>query len=194
MILKDSGVKRLAVYVMHDNDGIVDTYIDEFLKGLRSEVSCLRVVINGAVGEEGEARVRAVADEVIIRPNEGYDITAYKEGLLARGYEDLCAYDEAVICNDTLYGPIHPFSRMFGEMAQRDVDFWGITAFFGAPFDPFGTISYGYLPKHIQSFFQVFRKDFMRTEDFRKWWEEMPAITRYEDAIGTHEAVFTQAM
>lgn len=194
MILKDSGVKRLAVYVLHDNDGIVDTYIDAFLKGLRSEVSCLRVVINGGVSEDGEARLGAVADEVIIRPNEGYDITAYKEGLLAHGYEDLCAYDEAVICNDTLYGPIHPFSRMFDEMAERDVDFWGITAFFGAPFDPFGTISYGYLPKHIQSFFQVFRKDFMRTEDFRKWWEEMPAITRYEDAIGTHEAVFTKAM
>ena len=194
MILKDSGVKRLAVYVMHDNDGIVDTYIDAFLKGLRSEVSCLRVVVNGGVAKEGEARIRAIADEVIIRPNEGYDITGYKEGLLAHGYEELCAYDEAVICNDTLYGPIHPFSEMFGAMAQRDVDFWGITAFFGAPFDPFGTISYGYLPKHIQSFFQVFRKDFMRTEDFRKWWEDMPAITKYEDAIGTHEAVFTKAM
>lgn len=194
MILKDSGVKRLAVYVTHDNDGIVDAYIDAFLMGLRSEVSCLRVVINGSVTEDGEARIRGIADEVIVRPNEGYDITAYKEGLLAHGYEELCSYDEAVICNDTLYGPIHPFSEMFGAMAGRDVDFWGITAFFGAPFDPFGTISYGYLPKHVQSFFQVFRKDFMRTEDFRKWWEEMPAITKYEDAIGTHEAVFTKAM
>ena len=179
---------------MHDNDGIVDAYIDAFLMGLRSEVSCLRVVINGSVTEDGEARIRGIADEVIVRPNEGYDITAYKEGLLAHGYEELCSYDEAVICNDTLYGPIHPFSEMFGVMAGRDVDFWGITAFFGAPFDPFGTISYGYLPKHVQSFFQVFRKDFMRTEDFRKWWEEMPAITKYEDAIGTHEAVFTKAM
>ena len=194
MILKDSGVKRLAVYVMHDNDGIVDLYIDAFLAGLRSEVSCLRVVINGDVSEEGEARIREIADEVMVRPNEGYDITAYREGLLMHGYEDLCSYDEAVICNDTLYGPIHPFSEMFGAMAERDVDFWGITAFYGAPFDPFGTISYGYLPKHIQSFFQVFRKDFMRTEDFRKWWEEMPPITKYEDAIGTHEAVFTKAM
>ena len=194
MILRDSGVKRLAVYVIHDNDGIIDAYIDTFLAGLRSEVSCLRVVINGEVCGEGEDRIREIADEVIVRPNEGYDITAYKEGLLAHGYEELCGFDEAVICNDTLYGPIHPFSRMFGAMAARDVDFWGITAFFGAPFDPFGTISYGYLPKHIQSFFQVFRKDFMMTEDFRKWWEEMPVITRYEDAIGTHEAVFTKAM
>jgi rhamnosyltransferase len=194
LILKDSGVKRLAVYVMHDDDGIVDKYIDVFLAGLRSETACLRVVINGNVEAEGEARIREIADEVIVRPNVGYDITAYKEGLLAHGYDDLCSYDEAVICNDTLYGPIHPFSEMFGAMAGRDLDFWGITAFFGAPFDPFGTISYGYLPKHIQSFFQVFRKDFMRTEDFRKWWEEMPAITKYEDAIGTHEAVFTKAM
>lgn len=194
LILNKSEVKRLAVYVMHDKDGHIDEYIDVFLKGLRSEVSHLRVVINGSAGEEGLGRIRAIADEVIERPNEGYDITAYREGLLARGYEDLCTYDEAVICNDTLYGPIHPFAEMFGAMAEKDVDFWGITAFHGAPFDPFGTISYGYLPKHIQSFFQVFRKDFMRTDDFRKWWEDMPPITRYEDAIGTHEAVFTKAM
>ena len=64
MILKDSGVKRLAVYVMHDDDGIVDKYIDVFLAGLRSETACLRVVINGNVEAEGEARIREIADEV----------------------------------------------------------------------------------------------------------------------------------
>ena len=74
MILKDSGVKRLAVYVMHDDDGIVDKYIDVFLAGLRSETACLRVVINGNVEAEGEARIREIADEVIVRPNVGYDI------------------------------------------------------------------------------------------------------------------------
>ena len=102
----------------------------------------------------------------MIRPNEGYDITAYKKGLFRYGYEKLLEYDEAFICNDTLFGPIHPFSEMFDAMAGRDLDFWGITAFHEVPFDPFGTVKYGYLPQHIQSFFQVFRKDFMKTADF----------------------------
>ena len=194
MILKPDEVKRLAVYVMYDADGIVDEYIDTFLSGLKSEVSFLRVVVNGGIRGDGEARLKSIADEVIVRPNEGYDIAAYREGLFAGGYGALCEYDEAVVCNDTLYGPVHPFREMFSVMAERDVDFWGITAFQGAPFDPLGTISCGYIPKHVQSFFQVFRKDFMKTEDFRRWWEEMPAVGTYEEAIGVHEAVFTRTM
>ena len=194
MILRGGSTNRYAVYVFHDDKGIVGDYVCRFLEGMRKVASRILVVVNGDVNKEGMEKLSRVSDEVFVRPNVGYDITAYKEGLLRISREELLSYDEAVICNDTLYGPIVPFTEMFDAMAEKDLDFWGITAFHGAPFDPFGTISYGFLPEHVQSFFQVFRKDFMATEDFRNWWEHMPAITRYEDAIGTHEAVFTKAM
>ena len=194
MIITDERPRRLAVYVFHDASGIVDPYVETFLRGLKEEVSLLRVVVNGDVNEEGRRKLEAAADEVVVRDNTGYDITAYREGLFKEGYEALCGFDEAVICNDTLYGPIHPFGEMFRSMAARDLDFWGITAFAGVPYDPFGTIPCGYIPRHIQSFFQVFRRDFMRTDDFRLWWENMAPITRYEEAIAAHEAVFTKAM
>lgn len=194
LIITDKSPRRLAVYVFHDAEGIVDQYVEVFLRGLREEVSLLRVVVNGSVDEAGRHLLEAVSDELMIRDNVGYDITAYREGLFKDGYEALCAFDEAVICNDTLYGPIHPFGEMFGAMAGRDLDFWGITEFAGVPYDPFGTIACGFIPRHVQSFFQVFRRDFMRTDDFRLWWENMAPITRYEEAIAAHEAVFTKAM
>ena len=194
MILLAEQAKRCGVYVFHDKDGHADRYVGEFLKGLREVTDHLLVVVNGEIDEESRAMVLAYADDLMIRPNEGYDITAYKKGLFRYGYEKLLEYDEAYICNDTLFGPIHPFSEMFDAMAGRDLDFWGITAFHEVPFDPFGTVRYGYLPQHIQSFFQVFRKDFMKTADFLNWWENMPAIENYVQAIGTHEAVFTKEM
>ena len=163
MILRGGSTNRYAVYVFHDDKGIVGDYVCRFLEGMRKVASRILVVVNGDVNKEGMEKLSRVSDEVFVRPNVGYDITAYKEGLLRISREELLSYDEAVICNDTLYGPIVPFTEMFDAMAEKDLDFWGITAFHGAPFDPFGTISYGFLPEHVQSFFQVFRKDFMAT-------------------------------
>ena len=54
--------------------------------------------------------------------------------------------------------PLATSLRMFDYMNQKDIDFWGMTEFHEVPFDPFGTIKYGYIPKHIQSYFMVFRK------------------------------------
>lgn len=192
MKLDEQNVKRYAVYVFYDKNGIVDEYNDVFLKGLKEVVSHLLIVCNGHMNSEGRKRLEAIADEVLYRENKGYDVTAYKEGILKPGFQKLCEYDEIVICNDTMYGPFYPFSEMFDEMAKKDIDFWGITNFHEVPFDPFGTVEYGYLPKHIQSFFMVFRKSLVESQDFQQYWTAFPEIKGYEEAIGRHEAVFTK--
>ncbi|MBQ0058779.1 MAG: rhamnan synthesis protein F [Lachnospiraceae bacterium] len=194
MILTNQHPKRYGIYVFFDKGGFVDDYNIVFLEALRKVTDKLLVIVNGEADDEGMAKMGAVADEVIKRPNEGFDITAYNLGLFRDGYEALCEYDEAIVCNGTNYGPFFPFEEMFDAMAVKDVDFWGVTAFHEVPFDPFGTIRYGYIPEHVQSYFQVYRKDFMKTDDFRLWWQEMPQITSYGEAIGFHESVFTKAM
>ncbi|MDO4804690.1 MAG: rhamnan synthesis F family protein, partial [Lachnospiraceae bacterium] len=103
-------------------------------------------------------------------------------------------YSSVILCNNTLFGPFYPLSEMFAEMEKKELDFWGITAFAGDPGDPFGTIKYGYIPEHVQSFFMVFEKRFLETDDFKSFWENLPEIHRYEEAIGYFEAIFTKEM
>ena len=192
MRIEKQKVKRYGIYVFYDRNGIADEYNDVFLSGLKDVVTDLLVICNGSVNEEGMRRFRAIADEVIQRKNVGYDVTAYKEGILRPGFQKLQEYDEVVVCNDTMYGPIYPFTEMFSKMAQKDIDFWGITNFHEVPFDPFGTVEYGYLPKHIQSFFMVYRQSLVKSPDFQKYWGNFPQINGYEEAIGKHEASFTK--
>ena len=87
MILSAKHAKRCGVYAFYDKDGHADGYVVEFLKGLREVTDHLLVVVNGEIDEESRARLRANSDDVMIRPNEGYDITAYKKGLSRYGYE-----------------------------------------------------------------------------------------------------------
>ncbi|MDD3277369.1 MAG: rhamnan synthesis F family protein [Lachnospiraceae bacterium] len=192
MIIEKKDVSRYGVYVFYDKHGIVDEYNDVFLKGLKKVISHLVVICNCQVEKSGMERLSAIADEVITRENKGYDVTAYKEGILRPGFDKLSRFDEVVICNDTMYGPLYPFEEMFDSMAQKNLDFWGITNFHEVPFDPFGTIEYGYLPKHIQSFFMVFRQSLVKSSEFQSYWTKFPEIHGYEEAIGKHEATFTK--
>lgn len=90
-----------------------------------------------------------------------------------------------------MYGPLYPFEEMFSAIGKKRYRFW-ITNFHEVPFDPFGTIEYGYLPKHIQSFFMVFRKSLVKSTEFQSYWTNFPEIKGYEEAIGKHEATFTK--
>lgn len=184
---------RQAVYCFYDKDGIVDDYVPVFLEGLGSAVEGICVVVNGEITDKGLNVLKKYADRVLLRPNDGYDVTAYKTGLeyILSEKQDVSS---VTLCNNTLFGPFYPFSEMYGEMESRKVDFWGVTAFEGDPGDPFGTIRYGYIPEHVQSFFMVFEKNLLESEDFAKWWDDLPEIRRYEEAIGYFEAVFTKDM
>ncbi len=184
--------KRCAIFVFYDKDGIVDKYIPVFLNGIKEVVSRLIIVCNGDVCDRGMEIFKDITDEVCIRPNEGYDITAYKYGLEYISYERLADYDEVLLMNSTMFGPIYPFSEMFEKMDAEDVDFWGMTNFHEVPYDPFGTIEYGYIPRHIQSFFMVFRRSLCESGDFISYWKNLPVINNYNEAVGYFETVFTK--
>lgn len=194
MILKDKHPKRYAIFVFYDGEGIVDDYNCYFLRELQKVTDRILCIVNGKVNAEGLKKLKAVSSEVLVRENEGLDITAYNIGLFRDGYDKLKSYDEVIVCNGTVYGPFYPFSEMFDTMAAKDLDFWGISVFHKLGFDPNHTCKYGYLPQHIQSYFQVYRKDFVKTDDFRNWWKNMPKIHTYGEAIGFHEVIFTKEM
>jgi len=192
MIVDNSTATRVAIYVFHDKDGIVDNYVPVFLKELKRFTQFQLVVINGEVNKEGLQKLEAVADDILIRPNEGYDITGYLEGIRYITWDKIDRFDECIFVNSTLYGPIYPFDEMFSTMSERDLDFWGITKHHSVPWDCFGTCKYGYIPEHIQSSFLVIRKSMGRREEYKRVWDELPEIHSYSEAIGYFEVIFTK--
>ena len=192
LLPKGTKVKRVAVYVFHDGEGIVDDYVVVFLKGLLKHIDRLVVVINGEVNDEGRKKIISLTNDIIIRENIGYDITGYKKGIEYLGWDEIYKYDELILVNSTLYGPFYPFSEMFETMEKRDVDFWGITKHHMVEYDVFGTCKYGYIPEHIQSSFLVIRGDMLKGKDFRDVWTNLPKIHSYAEAIGFFEVIFTK--
>ncbi len=193
MILSDKkAIKRLAIFFFYDKDGIVDDYIPYMLNDLNKNISELLVVCNGKLTPEGRQKFKTLTPNILVRENKGFDVWAYKEGMEFYGWDKLKQFDEVILMNFTIFGPLYPFKEMFDEMDKRDVDFWGITKHHGFNFDPFGTIECGYIPEHIQSSFICIRSNMLNSPEFVSYWNNMSMVNSYGEAVGKHEAIFTE--
>jgi lipopolysaccharide biosynthesis protein len=183
----------VAIYFFYDKDGIVDGYVDYFLEDLKKNLDRLIVVCNGKLTSEGRKKFSKYTSEIIVRENKGFDVWAYKEGIEYIGWDNLKNYDELIMLNMTIMGPIYPFKEMFDEMdSRKDLDFWGITKFHKFPVDPWGLIQYGYIPEHIQSHFIAVRKPMLKSYEFKQHWEKMRMINTYFESVSYHESIFTK--
>ncbi|KGF01252.1 MAG: rhamnan synthesis F family protein [Actinomyces urogenitalis] len=191
MILSDAP-RRLGIFFFFDAQGVVDSYVEAMLTDMKNNVEEIVTVVNGEVSAKSYARLAAHSARVILRENQGLDVWAYKTAMESYGWDRLTEFDELVLFNATIMGPVYPLAEMFDEMARRDIDFWGVTWFHQVDFDPFGTMPDGYIPRHLQSHFHVYRQSLVRSPEFQKYWDEIGPIRNYIESVGLHEAPFTQ--
>lgn len=191
MIINSENANRLAIYFFYDKRGIVDRYVPYFLDDLKKNVSEIFIVCNGKLTPDGKEQLEKYG-HVLVRENKGFDVWAYKTALESYGWEKLKTYDEVIMLNNTIMGPVYSFSETFEKMDGQDLDFWGLTEYFKIKGDPFGYSPYGYLPDHIQSHWIACRRSLVSSSDFQEYWENMPMIEDYAQAVGKHESIFTK--
>ena len=192
MKLEKNSRNRCVIFLYYDKDGLVDRYIVNLLESIRADAAFVLTVVNGYLTEEAGGLLSKCCDRVLYRPNAGFDVAGYREGIFHLGFYELAKYDELVLMNYTFFGPLRPFSEMFEEMNGRDLDFWGITRHHRMPTDPYGRISYGYMPEHLNSYFLALRRDLFTSYAYRDFIFNMKNPDSYVDSIVEYETVFTK--
>lgn len=189
---------RVAIYLFFDKNGIVDDYVTTYLKGLGEVANEIIVVCNGKLTVSGKEKLEAVCTKVHQRYNKGFDGWAYKDVIdNVIGWEKISNIDELVITNNTLFGPLVPFSEMFSDMDNSRADFWGIQkryedkslkTFLGKQ-----TV-HGYMPDFTPSNFWVIRKRALQSKAFKEFWDKLPPLNSYEDSCLYCEPVFSKSL
>ena len=70
-------MRRICLFSFYDEQGIVDDYVIFFLRELGRFVEKIIFYSNGPLSQDAEIALRGVVSEVILRPNEGFDVLAY---------------------------------------------------------------------------------------------------------------------
>jgi rhamnosyltransferase len=116
--------------------------------------------------------------KIICRENIGYDFMSYKIGLLEAGVE-YKKYDEILICNDSVYGPLFDLKKALLLMSKKNCDFWGI-------------FQSKQQKAHLQSFFITFKKKIIESEALEHFFSQISILESKEDIIVKYEIGLTQ--
>ncbi len=181
-------MKRLVIYFHYDAQGSLDEPCRFAIRALCAEAD-LVLVTNGTLSEESRAWVVRESIRWIERPNTGFDVGAYREALLTLGRETVTGYEELILMNYTLAGPVCSLRPMLDAMQQRpQLDFWGLTRHYAMRSRRFG----GQVPEHLQSHFLAVRQKMLRSDAFWDYWQTMVLPRSYEESVIRHETRFTK--
>ena len=182
--------KKALVYVIFESEARLQEYKLRFLQALAPLVDDVIVVVNGQLHNDDINSLENYG-RVLTRDNKGYDTAAFREGIFAFGKDKLKDYDQLFLVNDTNIGPMRDLSQVFQEMADKRLDFWGIS-FGEEQEDVTKENPYGYIPKHLQSYFLVIEKLMLNDDDFYEYWTHLTDTDSRDKAIGRHETRFTK--
>lgn len=181
--------RRIGIFVLYDEKGIVDDYIEVLLKDMLTVLQELIIVVNGSITDVGYQKLRKITHKIYIRRNIGYDGGAYKDVFVEfLSEEELEQWDEVVLFNDTFYGPFFPWNETFEKMEKEMVDYWGLSRFPEGNYFPNGKE----IPEHIQAYFLVCRKPLFLSSAWREFWITLEYPKTYQEAIENFEIRFTQ--
>ena len=148
---------RLLCYAHFDADQEVKPFVRHALRSMSRLCSTLVLVSNSSIPEAEMAELGTICQHVLVRDNIGYDFCMWKMALQQVDYR---GFDEVVLMNSSIYGPVSPVQPLFEEMDKRECDFWGITECFA-------------LQPHVQSYFLVFKQQVIRSPQFATFWDSV---------------------
>lgn len=182
-------VNRLGIYVFYDPEAIVKEYVEDILINLSVIWSNLIIVVNGEIKDEELVKLKKYTKEIYIRENVGFDAGAYKDVFLKYyPMDDWRKWDEIILINNSFYGSFYSWEKIFSEMQNSDVDFWGLSEYTS------GGITLGDdkdTPNHVQSYFIVIKKSLFLKSEFINFWKKMNYPISFSEAIKEFEIKFS---
>jgi len=166
-----SKVRRVCIFAHYDQKNTVDEYVLYYLSELSIVTEKIIFVTVTDIGIKDITKLKNLGVHVIKRENIGYDFYSYKVGFENIESEE---YDELIICNDSVFGPLYPLQNIFNEMEYVECDFWGVT--------DSKIMSY-----HIQSYFIVFRKAILVSSELKRFFSEVIVLNNKNSIIEEYE-------
>ena len=164
-------MKRLAIYAHYDRNGEIKPFVVHYLKALSEQCSRVEFRSTASLSDEELDKVSSFCDVATTEKNVGYDFGVWRHAIERTL---LSEYDELVLTNSSVYGPLSPLCEMFGKMEGIPCDFWGVT-------------DSHELDWHLQSYFLVFRAEVLHSEVFLEFWKSVLPYASKRQVIRSYE-------
>ena len=177
-----SSRKTLLFFAHYDHNGQVRDDLFDLLESYRKHADLVLISSTPELSENKQIlqRLKRHCDAVIVRNNEGYDFGSWMTGLrfFARRLKN---YNQIVLTNDSLWGPVRPLTSLFERINECDADVIGLT----------DDLMYDY---HLQSSFLVFRESALQSKAFQRFWQSLQVWPTKRELVKACEVGLSQQL
>lgn len=116
----------MCIYSLSTEDGAVNGYVLQALRAMRS--SCEQIAV--VVPEQQLSALQTVLDQVadlVIGSHKSNGNAYWLEGLHAYGANQLALYDEVLLLDEHVMGPVCDLNRMLERIEQEPADVWAMS-------------------------------------------------------------------
>jgi len=170
--------RRLVLYAHWDAEARVRPFTLFHLRALRELGATVDFVSNSPLAAAEQEALRPLCQRVLLRDNVGYDFAMWQEALrgVAPG-----AWDEVILTNSSVIGPLFPLAPIFERMTTGGWDFWGMTETWQ-------------VMHHLQSYFLVLRAPVLASPVLGRFFESVLPYRNKKAVIHAYELGLTSAL
>jgi GT2 family glycosyltransferase len=169
---------KVCVFSHFDAQNEIKDYVIEYISALSEFMDVIFVSTAEDLTEESIQKADAYCKSIIVKKNVGYDFGAWKTGIDAMG-SSLDEYEQLILCNDSVYGPLFDLEDIFETMKSND--FWAMTDNY--------EIEY-----HLQSYFMTYTKKAFTHNVFKSFWKDLKIYPNKQILIETNEIGFSKSL
>ena len=140
--------KRICLLAGYDKNNTIEDYV-VFLVQELSKISDVYYFADGEMPAAELSKIRPYTEYAESAPHQGHDFGSWQYLIHYIGWNKIGQYDEMIICNDSIYGPMTSMQDIFDYMELRGYDFWGLTENYHSNY-------------HLDSYFMVFNNDILK--------------------------------
>jgi rhamnosyltransferase len=168
-------MRRVAVFAHYDRQNTIKRYILRHLAALREVCDEIHFASTSQLAAGELAKLDGLVASRRLCDNAGYDFGMWAQMIAPLHLQD---WDELVLTNSSVFGPVSPLAQVFARMSDIACDFWGMT----------DSLELEY---HIQSFFLVFRKPILTSGKLEEFFASVLPYRHKWQVIRSYELGLT---
>lgn len=170
--------RRLCLFAHFDVQGRVDPYVLHHIDELKkNKFDVVLISTSNTIDPRDFSEVAARCRYYIHRKNVGLDFGSWKA---AMDYiRDFGEYDELLLTNDSVFGPIYDLKETFDKFEKM-------------PQKVCGLVDTWEIYYHVQSYFVFFKQEALKSELFKKFWNNFRLTLDKDFIIENYEIGLSQ--
>src|SRR5574344_2408346 len=150
-------MRRICLFAGYDKNNKIQDYVVYLLQQL-AKISDVYYMGNGEFSATELAKIAPYTKMFYAKTHKMQDFGSWQFLISRLGWDKIAQYDEMILCNDSVYGPLCDLENVFWKMERKGYNFWSITSDYQYNF-------------HLQRYFMVFNNEILVNEKFHNFWK-----------------------